>query len=267
MPEGDTVFQAADRLRRALSGHVLEHSDFRIPTLATTDLTGATVTAVRSRGKHLLIDVTRGDPLAGGGDLSIHTHLKMEGVWHVHRVGSRWRRPAHTARLVLRANGYEAVGFNLGTLEILSGAAADLDYLGPDLLADDFDAARAVANLSAHPSTPIGLALLDQQLLAGIGNVYRCEACFLTGILPYRPISQVRNLPALVDLCRRLLWENRNRPIRTITGHDRPGQRTWVYGRGGNLCRRCATIIRREQFGHPDHPEERVIYFCPSCQR
>ncbi|MGV9824483.1 DNA-formamidopyrimidine glycosylase family protein [Gordonia sp. NPDC003429] len=266
MPEGDTVYQAADRLRRALVGHPLERSDFRIPSLATTDLTGGTVTAVRSRGKHLLIDVERPDSTS----VSIHSHLKMEGAWHVHRAGTRWRRPGFQARIVLRANGYEAVGFDLGILELVSATAADLDWLGPDLLADDFDAEAAVANLAAHPDTPIGLALLDQRLLAGVGNVYRCEACFLTGLRPDRPVREVDNLPALVELCRRMLWENRNRLARTTTGRTGHGARTWVYGRIGAPCRRCGTPIRRDEMGRHTPSgvtEERVIYYCPSCQR
>ena len=270
MPEGDTVYQAANRLRRALEGNTLERTDFRIPSLATTDLTGGVVTGVRSRGKHLLIDVA---PVAGSATptsdgVSIHSHLKMEGAWHVHRIGTRWRRPAHQARIILRANGYEAVGFDLGVLELLPRVRADLDYLGPDLLADDFDASLAVANIEAQPTTAIGEALLDQRLMAGVGNVYRCEACFLRGVRPDRTVADV-DVPPLVELCRKMLWANRLRTARTTTGRTAHNARTWVYGRIGAPCRRCGTLIAREFWSdrRESTSEDRVVYYCPNCQR
>ena len=262
MPEGDTVFAAAARLRRALDGQVLTYCQFRTPTLATVDYTGHTVTAVRSRGKHLLIDLV--DP-EGVSVPSIHSHLKMEGAWHVHPHGTRWRRPGHHARVVLRTQKSEAVGFELGILELLADPDAALAYLGPDLLADDWDAAEAVRRIEAQPSTPIGLALLDQRLMAGVGNVYRCEACFLRGVLPTTPVADV-DIPAMVDLCRRLLWNNRMRTARSTTGQTAPNARTWVYGRRGQLCRRCTTPIRRDRLGDAEDGD-RVIYFCPTCQR
>lgn len=269
MPEGDTVYQAADRLRRAFDQTTLERTDFRIPSLATTDLRGGRVAAVRSRGKHLLIDVVPAAATATSAPdgVSIHSHLKMEGVWHVHRVGTKWRRPAYQARIVLQANGYEAVGFELGILELLPRAAADLDYLGPDLLSDDFDAARAVANIEARPDAKIGEALLDQRLMAGVGNVYRCEACFLRGVRPDRLVADV-DVPPLVDLCRRMLWANRLRTARTTTGRTGHNARTWVYGRIGQPCRRCGMLIAREFWrDRPDSTsEDRVVYYCPRCQ-
>ncbi|GAA1481786.1 endonuclease VIII Nei2 [Gordonia sinesedis] len=264
MPEGDTVYQAAARLRRALAGHRLERTDFRIPSLATVDLTGAEVTAVRSRGKHLLIDVTRADSTSPPSSVSIHSHLMMDGIWAVHPVGTRWRLPGHRARIVLRANGYEAVGFDLGILELLTDPSAALAHLGPDLLGDDWDAQEAVARISAQPDTPVGMALLDQRLMAGVGNVYRSEACFLRGIRPDRPVGDV-DVAGLVDLCRRMLWANRNRPARTTTGRTGPAARLWVYGRIGQLCRRCGTPIERSFLGS-GRGDDRVVYTCPRCQ-
>ncbi|MFW0796051.1 DNA-formamidopyrimidine glycosylase family protein [Gordonia sp. CPCC 205515] len=254
MPEGDTVFAAAARLRKALAGHRIDHCQFRIPSLATVDLTGQEVTAVRSVGKHLLIDTA---------DVSIHSHLKMEGAWHVHRVGQRWRRPGFEARIVLRANGSEAVGFALGILELLEDPDATLAYLGPDLLGEHWDAAEAVRRLAADPDREIGEALLDQRNLAGIGNVYRSEICFLRGVASTRPVAEV-NLPPMVELARKMLWANRLRTTRTTTGNTAPNARMWVYGRRGHGCRRCQTPIERVQLGSIGG--ERVIYFCPRCQ-
>jgi endonuclease-8 len=110
MPEGDTVWRAAHHLREVLAGRELTRSDFRVPAHATLDLSGREVDEVLSRGKHLLIRV---------GDASIHSHLKMEGSWHVHRLGTRWRRPAHQARAVLETREHQAVGYSLGVLEVL----------------------------------------------------------------------------------------------------------------------------------------------------
>ncbi|MEO9328257.1 DNA-formamidopyrimidine glycosylase family protein [Gordonia aurantiaca] len=262
MPEGDTVYAAADRLRRALDGRRLAFTQFRIPSLATADLTGRTVESVRSKGKHLLIDVAESAP--GAGDrLSIHTHLKMEGVWHVHPIGRRWRRPAFQARVVLRTETHEAVGFDLGTLELLADPDAALSYLGPDLLAEDFDREEAIRRLAADPDQPIGAALLDQRLMAGVGNVFRSEICYLRKVLPTRPAGAV-DLGPMVDLSRRLLWANRLRAARTTTGNTSPNGRMWVYGRQGQLCRRCATVIRRGELVSTGG--ERSIYWCPRCQ-
>lgn len=261
MPEGDTVYAAADRLRRALAGRVLTHCQFRVPRYATVDFTGHTVTGVRSRGKHLLIDLA--DP-QGARAPSIHSHLKMEGAWHVYRPGARWRRPTHHARIVLRTNICEAVGFELGVLDLLDDPESALSYLGPDLLGDDWDADEAVRRIRARPAEAIGLALLDQRLMAGVGNVFRCEICFLRGVLPTTPVADV-DVPGMVETSRKLLWNNRTRTARSTTGQTAPNARTWVYGRRGQLCRRCATPIERGFLG--DDGAERVIYFCPTCQR
>ncbi|MFF2052992.1 DNA-formamidopyrimidine glycosylase family protein [Leifsonia sp. NPDC058194] len=257
MPEGDTVFQAARRLRDALAGRVLIASDFRVPAYATVDLAGERVDEVVSRGKHLLMRV---------GEHTIHSHLKMEGSWEVYREGERWRHPAFQARAVLRADGVEAVGFLLGMLEVLPRTREDeaVGHLGPDLLGPDWDAEEAARRIAAHPGTPIGVALLDQRNLAGLGNVYANELCFLRGMLPTRPVAEA-DVPAAVDLGHRLITANRDRPVRVTTGDTRRGRNTWVYGRGGQPCRRCGTRIRRTELGRTEL-EERVTYYCPVCQ-
>lgn len=261
MPEGDTVYQAAGRLRRALDGEVLRYSQFRVPALATKDLSGRMIAAVRSRGKHLLIDIAA---TATQPAVSIHTHLKMEGEWHIHRIGTRWRKPAHKARIVLRTNTHEAVGFELGIVELLTDPDATLAYLGPDLLGDDWDPVEATDRIIAHPDTPIGEALLDQRLMAGVGNEYRSEICFLRGVHPATRVAGVEVAP-MVDLSRRLLWANKDRTVRVTTGNTAANARLWVYGRDRKPCRRCRTPIVRAMLGPPD--QSRSIYFCPSCQR
>ncbi|CAM3048112.1 DNA-(apurinic or apyrimidinic site) lyase [Skermania piniformis] len=163
MPEGDAVYLTARRLRRALVGQALTRCDIRVPRYATVDLAGQTVDEQGSYGKHLFTRI---------GDWSIHTHLKMEGVWQVYRPGDRWRRPAHQARIVLGTADTDAVGFSLGTVEVLPRAAEPdaVAHLGPDLLGPDWDPTEAMRRLRRDPARPIGLALLDQTNLAGIGN-------------------------------------------------------------------------------------------------
>lgn len=263
MPEGDTVYRAAHNLDAALHGAVLTRCDVRVPRYATVDLTGETVERVAARGKHLLMHV---------GASIIHSHLKMEGAWHLYRPGARWRRPAHEARIVLGTAEWSAVGFALGKLEILPRAAEDdvVGYLGPDVLGADWDADEAERRIAAVPERAIGLALLDQRNLAGIGNVYRNEVCFLRGVLPMRPVQQVSDLPRLIGLAKRVMEANKNRVDRTLTGDTRSGRQDWVYGRAGKPCRRCGTTIRGGMLGDPVQSgrgsTDREIYWCPRCQ-
>ena len=251
MPEGDTVFHTAETLRQALVGRTLTRCDVRVPRFATTDLTGRVVDEVCSRGKHLFIRV---------GPASIHSHLKMDGSW---RVTSRPVRNDHRIRIILEANDVRAVGIDLGVLEILERAhdGDAVAHLGPDLLGDDWDPKVAAANLTARPDRPIAEALLDQRVLAGIGNVYCNELCFVSGRLPTAPVSAVTDPHRLVSRARDMLWANRFRWNRCTTGDTRAGRQLWVYGRGGRPCRRCGTRITYDDTG------ERVAYWCPSCQR
>jgi endonuclease-8 len=258
MPEGDTVFQTAARLRLALDGETLTRTDFRVPRFATLDLAGRTVDEVLARGKHLLIRV---------GDLTIHSHLTMEGSWRVFRPGERWNRPAHLARVVLETPRSVAVGFELGLLEVVAGQAESeaVGHLGPDLLGSDWDADEAVRRVRSAPDVPIAVALLDQRNLAGLGNVYVTELCFLRGIRPQRPVAEVTDVAAAVELGHRLIVANRDRVARVTTGVDRRGQRLWVYGRAGEPCRRCGTRIERGELGRTEL-EQRVTFWCPNCQ-
>ena len=256
MPEGDTVYQTAKRLDKALTGQVLASSDFRIPSLATSDISGAKVTGTISRGKHLL---TRFD-----SGLTLRTHLKMEGTWQVHPLGSRWRRPAHTARVILRTSTTEAVGFSVMLDLVRTTSEEDLvGHLGPDLLGPDWDAAVALERLRAHPETPIGEALLEQRNLAGIGNVFKAELCFLAHVDPLTPVGAVPDLAGTVTKAKQLLEANKDRPTRVTTGDRRRGYQLWVYGRRGP-CLRCGTAVVKAEQGPPG--QQRPTYWCPTCQ-
>ncbi|GAB3618074.1 endonuclease VIII Nei2 [Okibacterium endophyticum] len=258
MPEGDTVWRTARHLDEVLAGETLTRFDLRVPGFATSDLTGQTVSGVVSRGKHILHRI---------GDHTLHTHLKMEGSWHIYRLGVRWKRPAHQARAVLANADWVTVGFDLGVLELVPRSAEDdlVGYLGPDPLGPDWDAAEAARRLSADPSVPTAVALLDQRNLAGLGNEYANELCFLRGVRPTTPIGET-DAVRLVDLSHRLITANRDRVRRTTTGDTRPGRESWVYGRDGRPCRRCGTRIERAELGRRA-TEQRVIFWCPACQR
>jgi endonuclease VIII len=258
VPEGDTVYRTAHALNDALAGHVLDRCDIRVPAYATVDLSGERVESVISVGKHLLHRI---------GEFTIHSHLKMEGSWDIYRDGARWRSPAWQARAILGVPGVVTVGFLLGELEVVPREREDevVGYLGPDLLGPSWHPATAIANLVADPDRAIGLAVLDQRVMAGLGNVYRNELCFLRGILPTRPVGEVENLPALVDLAHRLIVANRDRVERVTTGDVRRGRRTWVHGREHQPCLRCGTPIRQGSLGETELTERQTFY-CPVCQ-
>ncbi|WP_341719642.1 zinc finger domain-containing protein [Micromonospora sp. FIMYZ51] len=259
MPEGDTVWNTARVLDRALAGAQLTGSDFRVPRLATTDLTGWAVLGCVSRGKHLLLRLAAPDDARW----TLHSHLRMDGTWRTYAPGERWAaRPAHLIRAVLRAPTTTAVGYHLHDLALLPAAEEDrlVGHLGPDLLGADWDPAEAVRRLAAQPEESIGVALLDQRNLAGIGNLYKCEALFLRGVHPWTRVREVSDLAALVVLAQKLLAANRGRWTQSTTGSVRRGQTSYVYGRRAQPCRRCGTAIRKEELG------ERVTYWCPNCQ-
>lgn len=257
MPEGDTVWLAAQRMHEALAGDVLVRSDFRVPQLATTDLSGQTVLEVVPRGKHML---TR---LSGGRTL--HTHFRMDGTWHLYRPGDRWTGgPEWQVRVVLATASWEAVGYRLPVVELVDDEASVVGHLGPDVLGPDWDLDVAVANLRADPDREIGMALLDQRVLAGLGNLYRTEVLFLRGITPWTRVGDVPDLPGLVRTARRLMVANRGHWEQSTTGSLRRGEDHWVFERSGRPCRRCGTRILTAEQGQA--PYARLTYWCPRCQ-
>ncbi len=259
MPEGDTVFLTGRRLDEALAGRTLLRAELRHPRLSTVDLTGRDVLAVATVGKHILTRFS--------GDLTLHSHLRMDGSWHLYRPGDKWRRPPNQARVLLEVPDRQAVGFNLHDLELVSTSSESelVGHLGPDLLGQwaPADEAEAVRRLTTDPGREIGLALLDQRVLAGVGNVYKSEVCFLLGVSPWTPVSGVDGAEA-VRLARKLLLANARRPVRNTTGLVGRGREAWVYERAGRPCLRCGTRIRAA--GQGAGVQERTSYWCPRCQ-
>jgi endonuclease VIII len=258
MPEGDTVYLCAKNLDRALAGHEVTRFDLRVPAFATLDLTGERIENVVSVGKHLLMRI---------GEFSIHSHLKMEGSWHLYRSGSTWQRPVWQARAIIGTAEWTAVGFQLGTLEVAprDNEGEFVDYLGPDLLGE-WDAAEAKRRLLADPTVPVFVAVQQQRNLAGLGNEYANELCFLAGLAPTLPISAVPDLDRMLSLAHRMIHANKDRAVRSTTGNLRPRETSWVYGRAGAACRRCGTRVRKGALG-PTQVIQRDVYWCPNCQR
>jgi endonuclease-8 len=260
VPEGDVVWRTAQRLHAALAGRVLTVSDLRWPSLATTDLTGRDVLEVVSAGKHLLARI--------GGGLTLHSHLRMDGSWYVRRTGEPWlrRRGEPGVRAVLANAQWTAIGHQLGMLDLVAtdAEATLVGHLGPDLLGPGWDLAEAVRRLATASDRPIGEALLDQRMLAGVGTYFMAESLFLRGVSPWMPVGRVHDLDALVALIKRLLEANRDRAAQSTTGDLRPGRQQYVHARSGRPCRRCGTTVRVAPVGMA--PQERPAFYCPACQ-
>jgi len=261
VPEGDTVYLAGKRLRAALAGQRLARGELRHPRLVGHDLAGRTVLDVASVGKHLF---TRFDD-----GRSLHSHFRMDGAWHLYRPGMAWQRPTHEARAVLATGERVAVGFALHDLELLPTDAEDrlVGHLGPDLFDPGWSgehAAEALRRFTARGASEVGLVLLEQRVMAGVGNLYKTEVCFLRGLSPWTPTSEVPDPPAVIGLARDLLLRNADRPEQSTTGELGRGRQHWVFERGGKPCRRCGTRIRTAEQG--DGIYARIAYWCPRCQ-
>jgi endonuclease-8 len=274
MPEGDTIYRSAQTLDRALRGRVVTRFESVLPALTRIDedapLAGRTVERVWSRGKHLLIEFS--------GDVLLRTHLRMNGSWHIYRSGERWQRPRHQARVVIETDAFVAVAFNVPVAEFYTGRELArepaLRALGPDLLGETFDEDAAVARLRQRGPLGIGDALLDQHAVAGIGNVYKSEVCFLCRVHPFTPVERLSDgdLHGLVRTARRLLLANvapgtdagiaTYHPLRRRPGPADGEEHLWVYGRARRPCRRCRTPVERRKQGL----DARSTYWCPQCQ-
>ena len=264
MPEGDTIHRTAAALRRALVGRRLRR--VTLPRIAPPHpTTGAVVHRVDARGKHLLIHTDDG--------LTLHTHQRMTGSWHLYAPGERWRKPSRAARVVLAAADVTAVCFHSPVVEVLDAEGLrrhpTLRRLGPDLCdrTRDLDEAvdRAVSRLGdlAAESPTVGEVLLDQRIACGIGNIYRSEVLFLHGIAPRTDAGDLDTdtWRALLTTSARLLRANLGTTART-TVPGAPAGSLWVYGRANAACRRCAATIVSQHLG--DHA--RVVFHCPACQ-
>jgi endonuclease-8 len=249
MAEGDTILRAARRLGEALAGERIEASapGPRGRTLGLQRLDGKTLIEVEARGKNLLLDF---------GDLALHSHLGMNGSWHVYPRGGRWRKPVGAAWALLRGERREAVQFGGPTLRVMSAARLrrELSRLGPDLLAPDLDLAAAVASLRSAGDRDLGDALLDQQLVAGIGNIFKSESCFAARLDPWAPIADLSD----EDLGRALSAAHDLMLDAVASGR----QQGAVYRRAGQPCPACHTPICSRGQGEAN----RTTYWCPRCQ-
>ncbi|MBI5106177.1 MAG: Fpg/Nei family DNA glycosylase [Solirubrobacterales bacterium] len=259
MPEGDTIHYAANRIRPVLLGGVPDevrtpHPRFRMDRWPER-LAGRAVEAVEAHGKHLFLRFE--------GDLTIHSHLRMTGSWRVHAEGRRWGRSPRRAWLVLHARGHDVVQFDGPVLDLLTESRRRFDHrirmLGPDIIKDDFDEQTVLRRLREDdPTRPIGDALLDQRTVAGIGNLWKVESCFLARVDPWRPAGTVPD-----DEVLRILREARPR----MQESARTGMQSRykaIYGKAGVLCPRCGED-RIRQRGQGD--DNRLTYWCPTCQK
>jgi endonuclease-8 len=258
MPEGDTIAYAAHRIRPVLEGRIPEEIETPHPRHALDRwperLRGRTVVSVDTHGKHLFLRFE--------GDLVVHSHLGMIGVWGVYAPGRRWGRSARRAWIVLRSAGHEIVEFDGPLLELMTEGRTRFDQrlaaLGPDVLAEQFDHARFLARLRGDDQTRfIGDALLDQRNLAGIGNIWKAEGCWEAAVDPWRRVAEVTDLQAVA-----IVDAVRPRMMRSATlGHRAIQPR--VYGHAGRPCPRCgAAIVSRGQ-----GDANRTTYWCPECQK
>jgi len=254
MPEGDTIFRAARTLHQALAGRTVTRFDSVLTKLtrANDDLNipGRTVVRVDARGKHLLIWFS--------GDLVLRTHMRMHGSWHIYRPGERWQRPRTDMRIVIGTQEYEAVAFSVPVAELTNARGLEREPavrdLGPDILAERFDAAGVVSRIEAMPEAEIADALLDQHAVAGIGNIFKSESLFAARVDPFARVGTLsrEEIARVVDAARRLM---------RASAIERPAGLA-VYGRAGRPCRRCGTVISGRKQGE----NARVTYWCKRCQ-
>ena len=262
MPEGDTIFRAAATLDRWLAGREVTAARTRVHRLPAQKLVGQRVDGVEARGKHLLIRF--------GSGMVLHSHMKMTGSWHVYVAGQAWPRPASQARFVLETGDRIAVCFNAPVIELLADRGEELHpglvNLGPDVLRPPVDLAevrRRAATTSEK--TTIGELLLDQSVVSGIGNIWRCESLFVQKLDPFTPRTALddEQLDAVVSVASEMM----QRSVRLVHHDAREFgggmNRPWVYGRSGRPCYRCRTPIRARRLGTP---LPRTVSWCPGCQ-
>ena len=278
MPEGDTIYRAARALQKAIAGKTVTTFDTGLATLASLNddrpLTGRMVERVEARGKWCLIFFS--------GDLILVTHMLMSGSWHIYRTGEKWRMGRNRMRASITCGDYQAVAFNVPIAEFHTARSLErssqVPRLGPDILAGAFSEPSAVKSLrlyaTSHPQAEIAVVLLNQRVIAGLGNVYKSEVAFAAGVNPFRQMRTItlQEIESIVNIARRYMKANvaddSSDAIVTYTGNRRTTRsmdridRLWVYGRHGQECRRCGTTIAMRKQGE----QARSTYWCPSCQ-
>jgi endonuclease-8 len=263
VPEGDTIFRAATTLRKWLLDQKVTKATTKVPGLQLQRVVGTTVTEVTPKAKHLLIRFSNG--------LVLHTHMRMTGSWHLYRAGEKWKKPQWQAKIVIECGERLAVCFSAPVVELLLPSDEkrhkSLNGLGPDVLGPDeqFDFAEVRKRAAERdPKLEIGVLLLDQQVVSGIGNIYRCESLFLDRWNPWTPQSELNDeqLDHLVNTAMKLMKLNINGGSGTREfGTGGPGN-PWVYGRNNRPCRVCGTPIEKSRIG----TQARDIFWCPKCQ-
>ena len=244
MPEGDTIWRTAEMLRGALEGKRIEVAK----PAALKRFAGKTVTEVKPVGKHLLIRFDNG--------LALHSHMRMQGAWHVYKQGERWRRPEWQAKALLQTtDGVVAVCFSAPIIDLVKDEATVLGHLGPDILGADWSMDEVLSRARKTETKTIGELLLDQRISAGVGNVFRCEVLWRRKLSPFKPPKEVTDdeLKALFETAREAMLASMK------TGHR---NRSVVHGRGGRPCPRCGTRIQVRALGE----QARLVYWCPKCQ-
>jgi len=278
MPEGDTIYRAARALHKALAGQQVTAFETALAPLARvnddTPLAGRIVERVEARGKWCLIHFS--------GDLILVTHMLMSGSWHIYRAGERWRMPRAGMRVVIHTADWQAIAFNVPIAEFHTARSLErksqIPKLGPDILSTDYTVDAGVTRLKAyaqqHPDTEIAVALLNQRVLAGLGNVYKSEVAFAAGVNPFRAMTTItdKEFVTMADTAQRWMQANvrdgADGAIVTYSGNRRTtrathrGDRLWVYARQGQECRRCGAIVEMRKQGE----QARSTYWCPSCQ-
>lgn len=290
MPEGDTIFRTARTLSRALTGKTVTrfHSEFAQLGSANDQhpFTGQIITRIEARGKYLLIHFAdaKVDPNGRekGSDPSeriLATHMLMSGSWHIYRPGEPWQDSRSNMRIVIETADFVAVGFRVPVARLHTPQTLARDQKIPkserDVLSNDFDGKAAAERLQKHGREELGNALVRQDVLAGVGNVFKSEICFLVGLSPFCKVQTLTapQIKKLVATAQKLLaanvLEDSGDLVVTFSGKQRrtthnanPGDSLWVYGRKGEPCRRCGTPIQRAL----QQPNARSTYWCPTCQ-
>ncbi len=282
MPEGDTIYRAARALQKALGGKHVTAFEANVATLASVadskNIIGRTVDKVEARGKWLLIHFS--------GDLVLLTHMLMSGSWHIYRVGERWKAPRSAMRCAITCGDFVAVAFNVPVTEFHTARTLErysqVPKLGVDILSNEYTTETGITALKTYahqsPEAEVGVTLLNQRVIAGLGNVYKSEVAFAAGVNPFRQLRTVtdREFDVMAEVSGRYMRANVNQAssstggdaIVTYTGNRRTthsmnaGDRLWVYGRQGQECRRCGALIMMRKQGE----QVRSTYWCPHCQ-
>jgi endonuclease-8 len=278
VPEGDTIYRSARAMQKAIAGQIVTRFETELAKLARTDddapVAGRIVEKVESRGKWLLVYFS--------SDLILATHMLMSGSWHLYRTGEHWQMPRSRMRIVLTTSEWQAVAFNVPIAEFYTEhsleRSSQIPRLGPDILSASFSLGTGVERLTEYartsPDTEVAVALLDQRMLAGLGNVYKSEIAFAVGVHPFRKMSTLtpREIERIVDVAHHYMKANvidgKGDGIVTYSGNRRTThstdreERLWVYGRQGRDCRRCGATIRMRRQG----TQARSTYWCPECQ-